>query len=263
MLQVSWTKIGNGDEKGGLRMLKYLIVILFGVLLTFGSIANGKTLFSDDFEGDTIGDPPKNFDKYEGEGPHNRADFIMEVMEDPHGESDKVVHTYSTGLLLPKAEGRDDWTNWVWEWDWMWADLGYGGTAFRLTDDDYYHMSPRKDNVNVGFWIWQGAWEQIGDLAEYGFELDTWCRFQLTADGDTFTLKIKKRDDPTPFAKLKPILDMQDGTLEKGPMGVYGWNLGDAWMDNFIVGETEADMLFAVKPVAKLTAMWGAVKSQN
>lgn len=240
-----------------------LCLVLIFFLAFVEVLATGKTLFRDDFEGDNIGKTPENFDKYEGEGPHNRDDFEVEIVEDPEGESGKVVHTYSTGLLLPKAAGRDDWTDWVWEWDWMWADLGYGGTAFRLTDDNYYHISPRNDNIHVGFWLWNGAWNQIGDLAEYAFELNAWYRFQVTARGDEFTLKIKKRDDTTTFAEIEPLMEITDNALKTGPMGVYGWNKSDAWMDNFIVGETEADMTFSMELAGKLATTWGAIQNQK
>ena len=241
---------------------KYLLLFMIGILLVLYGFASGKTLFRDDFEGDVLGEVPQNFDRYEGDGPHNRDDFTLEVVDDPEGKSGKVVHTFSTGLLLPKAAGRDDWTDWIWQWDWNWSALGYGGTVFRFIDGDYYHMSPRNNNVDVGFWIWQGAWQQIGDLTQYDFELDVWHQFQLTASGDTFTLKIKKRDDPTPFADIEPLLEMTDSTLKKGPMGTYGWNKGDAWMDNFIVGETEADMALPVEPTGRLSITWGSIKEQ-
>ena len=113
----------------------------------------------------------------------------------------------------------------------------------------------------MGVWLWNGAWNQIGELAEYDFELNMWYRFQVTAKGDEFTLKIKKQNDTTPFAVIKPVMAITDNTLKNGPMGVYGWNKGDAWMDNFIVGETEADMTFALELLGKLATTWGTIKN--
>ena len=144
----------------------------------------------------------------------------------------------------------------------MWANLGeYPGTAFRITDSDYYHFSPREDNLNIGFWYFNGGWNQIGALVQYDFGLNIWNRFQVTADGSNLSIKIKRRDDPTPFADIDPLIEGTDSNLEKGPMAVSGSNT-DAWVDNFIVGETEADLTFPVEPAGKLTKTWGAIKDQ-
>jgi hypothetical protein len=237
-----------------------LCLAVIGVLFGFGDLANGKTLFRDDFEGDTLGTVPKNFEKYDHA--HNNGALEVEVAKDPEGESGNVVHQFSYGYYIPKATGRDDWTDWIWEWDWMWSENGFPGTAFRITGGEYYHISPRDDNLNVGFWYWNGAWNQKGALVRYDFGLNTWNRFQVIANGDQFTLKIKRRDDPTPFSKIKPLLEAKDNTLKKGPMSVGGTNT-DSWVDHFIVGETEADLTFPVEPAGKLATTWGALKNQD
>jgi hypothetical protein len=84
----------------------------------------------------------------------------------------------------------------------------------------------------------------------------------VIAKGDTFTLKIKRRDDDTPFEKVDPLLEATDSTLKKGPLSVCGTNT-DAWVDNFIVGETAADMTFPVTPKSKLAAIWGKIKNKD
>ncbi len=236
----------------------YFFVFIGIITIFLCNIAYAKLLFRDDFEGDTIGNPPKNFEEYKH--PHNSGDFRIEVVKDPENKSGKVVHTYNYALYIPKASGRDDWSNWVWEWDWMWSEPGFPGTAFRITGNNYYHISPRNDNKNVGFWFWNGNWNQVGPLVGYDFGLKVWNRFQVIADGENITLKIKRRDDPTPFAKITPLLEVKDGNLKKGPLSVCGTNT-DAWMDNFIVGETEAELTFVVKPSEKLTTKWGAIKN--
>lgn len=234
-----------------------LYIIIIGLLLAFGSIANGKLLFKDDFEGETIGDAPKNFEKIDN--PTNAASFKIDIAKDPEGKNGKVTHTFNYALCVPKSADRDNWADWTWEWDWMWSDMGFPGTAFRITGTKYYHISPRNDNKGVGFWYYDGNWNQKGALAQYDFGLKTWNRFQVVATGDKFTFKIKRRDDNTPFAKIKPLIEVQDGTLKKGPVSVCGTNT-DAWMDNFIIGETEADLTFSVEPMDKLTITWGAIK---
>jgi len=234
-----------------------LCLIIIGFLLIFGGIANGKLLFKDDFEGDTIGDAPKNFEKIDN--PTNAAGFKIDIAKDPDGKSGKVTHTFNYALCVPKSADRDNWADWTWEWDWMWSEMGFPGTAFRITGTKYYHISPRNDNKGVGFWYYDGGWNQKGALAQYDFGLKTWNRFQVVAAGDKFTFKIKRRDDETPFAKIKPLIEVQDNTLAKGPASVCGANT-DAWMDNFIIGETEDDLSFPVEPMGKLAITWGTIK---
>ena len=238
---------------------KFLCLIIVFTFLVFDQFAYGKRLFKDNFEGDTVGQDSKNFEK--NDNPTNFDDFNMEVVKDPKGESGKVLHTSGYALHIPKVAGGDDWTDWIWEWDWMWSEAGYPGTAFRITGNDYYHISPRNDNVSVGFWHYDGGWNQKGNLVQYDFGLNTWNRFRVIAKGDSFTLKVKRRTDNTPFEKIEPLIEVQDGALKKGSLSACGTNT-DAWVDNFIVGETAIDMTFPVEPGNKLAMTWGGVKNQ-
>ncbi len=239
---------------------RFLFTVVIGVLLAVSQFAYGKQLFNDDFEGDAVGKTPKNFEIIDN--PTNFADFQMEVVKDPDGESGQALHTLGYALHIPKVAGGDDWTDWIWEWDWMWSEAGYPGTAFRITGNDYYHISPRNDNMSVGFWHYDGGWNQKGDLVQYDFGLNTWNRFQVIAEGDSFTFKVKKRSDDTPFEKIEPLIEVQDGALQKGSLSACGTNT-DAWVDNFIVGETAADMTFPVEPKEKLATTWGKIKNQD
>ena len=239
---------------------RYLCLLVMFIFLCFNTFAYGKLLFRDDFEGDTVGDAPKNFEKIDN--PTNAANFKSDIVKDPDGKSGKVAHTFNYALHIPKSADRDNWTSWTWEWDWMWSEMGFPGTAFRITGNKYYHISPRNDNKSVGFWYYDGNWNQKGALVQYDFGLKTWNRFQVVADGDKFTFKVKRRDDTTPFAKIKPLIEVQDNTLTKGPVSACGTNT-DAWMDNFILGELESDLTFAVDQSGKLTTTWGKIKDQN
>ena len=67
----------------------------------------------------------------------------------------------------------------------------------------------------------------------------------------------------TVFAKIKPLLGAKDDTLKKGEMSVGGTVGQDTWIDNFIVGETEADLTFPVEAMGKLATMWGALKNRD
>lgn len=125
------------------RRCLYLTAIM--ALLAFGGGVRGAVLFKDDFEGDAIGKQASNFELYDHA--HN-AGNTMEIEEDPNDESGKVAHTFNYALWIPKAAGSDDWGDFIWEWDWMWSNTGeFPGTAFRITGADYYHFSPRDDNL--------------------------------------------------------------------------------------------------------------------
>ena len=234
-----------------------LCLILISALLAFGGIAKGKVLFKDDFEADTVGTAPTNFETIDN--PTNFEDFDAEVVNDPNGESGKVAHTFGYAVYVPKAADRDSWTDWIWEWDWMWSEAGYPGTAFRITDNNYYHISPRDDNISVGFWYYDGGWNQKGDLVEYDFGLNTWNRFRVIAEGNELICKVKKRDDPTPFSEIEPLMQVTDDNLQGGAVSACGTNT-DAWIDNFIVAESEEDLVAAVQPHGKLSFTWGMLK---
>lgn len=240
------------------RICLYLIVI--GILLAFSGVIDAKILFKDDFEGDTLGAAPKNLEKIDN--PTNAAGFKIDIANDPEGKSGKVAHTLNYALYIPKSADRDNWTDWAWEWDWRWSVNGFPGTAFRITGTKYYHISPRDNNKDVGFWYYDGNWNQKGTLVQYDFGLNTWNRFQVTAKGSKFTLKIKKRSDATPFASIKALMEVTDVSLTKGPVSVCGTNI-DAWMDNFTVAENENDLLSAVEPNAKLSITWGSIKKNT
>jgi len=238
-----------------------LYLAAIAALLVSSGVASGAVLFRDDFEKETVGAEPSNFEMYDHA--HNKGGFRMEVEKDPADESGKVVHTFSYALWIPKAPGRDDWSNFIWEWDWMWANVGeYPGTAFRITDSDYYHFSPRANNMDIGLWYFNGDWNQIGALVQYDFQTNIWNRYQVTTDGNRFVMKIKRRDDPTPFADMDPLIEATDDSLVKGPMSSCGTDT-DAWVDNFIVGEAEIDLSFSVEPRGKLAGIWAAIKTQD
>jgi hypothetical protein len=96
-------------------------------------------------------------------------------------------------------------------------------------------------------------------MAEYDFGLNTWNRFQVIAAGNDFSFKVKRRDDDTPFANIEPLIQVTDDNLHRGPVSACGTNT-DAWIDNFIVAETGADLTTAVSPANKMSIAWGAVK---
>ena len=54
-------------------------------------------------------------------------------------------------------------------------------------------------------------------------------------------------------------MEVTDDSLKKGPVSVCGTNT-DAWMDNFVIAESESDFLSAVKSHEKLSIQWGSIK---
>ena len=72
----------------------------------------------------------------------------------------------------------------------------------------------------------------------------------------------------TVFAKIKPLLEAKDDTLKKGEMSVGGTVGQDTWIDNFIVGETEAVVtvmnaknILSVDAAGKPTTIWAGLKN--
>ena len=108
-----------------------LLSLTFTFLISvFPSLSSAEILFRDDFEADTIGDPPANWEHLGP--PKGYAGGGMSVIEeDPLDPSNKVFH------LIPKAfdnnshdvwtvhAGDKSWTNYVWEFDWLFPEDTY------------------------------------------------------------------------------------------------------------------------------------------
>jgi hypothetical protein len=164
---------------------------------------------------------------------------------------------------VPKAAGRDDWTDWYWEWDWRWDTPSNPGNAYRIEDpSNWFHFSPRTDGVTITFWHYANAnWVQAAQ-AQFPLELNTWYRFQQIMQGDHHIVKIKERDDDTPFDAIEPAIEHEDGTYEKGALGGLGTDAGSTWVDNIILYENPKDIL-AVVYNGKLAATWGKLKGER
>ena len=74
-------------------------------------------------------------------------------------------------------------------------------------------------------------------------------------------VKIKERDDDTPFDKIDPAIEQKDKTYKKGSLGGLGTDPGSTWVDNFIVYEDPKDIL-AVDSNGKLAVTWGKLKGE-
>jgi len=239
---------------------KYFLVSILVILLSIPLPTFGKILFEETFEKDTIGKEPVNLEFMDC--PVNRADASIEVVDDPDGKSGKSAKIFMFALYVPKVNGRDDWTDWYWEWDWRWDSAGNPGNAYRIKDgSNFYHFTPRSDGMSIMFYNYSnGNWGQLAQ-ATFPIKLNTWYRYQQTMQGDRHTVKIKERNDNTPFDNIKPAIEAKDGTYKKGAVGGLGTDAGSTWVDNIIIYESPKDML-SVDFSGKLSATWGGLKSR-
>lgn len=238
---------------------KHWTIPVVSLLLSISLPAFGAILFEEDFEGDTIGEEPANFELLE-DCPINKAEATIEVVSDPDGQSGKTAKMTSFGLYIPKVAGRDAWTDWYWEWDWRWTG-GNPGNAYRIEDpSNFFHFSPRSDGVSLQIYRYNGNWNLMTQ-EQFPLELNTWYRFQQIMQGEQHIVKIKERDDDTPFDEIEPAIEHEDGTYKKGAVGGLGTDAGSTWVDNFILYEEPKD-LQAVNSNDKLAAIWGKIKTK-
>ena len=240
---------------------KHWIVPIVSLLLSISLPAFGRILFEEDFEGETIGNEPVNLELIE-DCPVNRAEATIEVVSDPDGQSGKVAYMFSFALYVPKVAGRDDWMDWYWEWDWRWDTASNPGNAYRIEGpSNWFHFTPRSDRTMIQFYQYNGNWNLIAQ-AEFPLELNTWYRFQQIMQGDHHIVKIKERDDDTPFDAIEPAIEGDDGTYEKGAVGGLGTDAGSTWVDNLVLYEDPEDML-AVAHNSRLAVTWGKLKGER
>ena len=237
------------------------------LILTFPYLTSAKLLFEDDFEADSIGDPPA---KWEPLGPPAGYDGggLSVVEEDPLDANNKVFH------LIPQAfdnnshdiwavhAGDESWVDYVFELDWLFPEDTYCPVTFRTMNvDDFCQISRRPGNVEFIIYAHNPAW---GMVTKYSFPNDPliWYRIRGSVKGNSFEFKIKERDDQTPFEEINsPEVFEEDDAVELFPHGGIGAQEGyTGIIDNVIVGETAADIM-AVEPTDKAAICWGMLKS--
>ncbi|HGE72527.1 TPA: hypothetical protein ENX78_16930 [Candidatus Poribacteria bacterium] len=241
-------------------MSNICIISVVIVLIWYCPQSFAKILYQEDFEKETIGREPISLEKMET--PINRATARIEVADDPEKQTGKVAQIFTFALYVPKIAERDNWTNWYWEWDWRWDTASNPGNAYRIKDgSNFFHFTPRSDGMTIKFYIYNnGNWVEKAS-AEYQLKLNKWYRFQQIMQGDYHAVKIKERIDNTPFDKIKPAIEMNDGTFKKGAMGGWGTDNGSTWIDNIIIYENPRDVL-SVSSEGKLPITWGILKKK-
>jgi hypothetical protein len=242
-------------------MLKFGCVLLIVALSVFCGVADGKVLFIDDFEQDSVGAEPSDWEQLN----FAKGNSKITVVDDPQNPGNRVAKTIGIGLYIPKVAGRENWADYIWEFDWMWENDDHVGTIYRVEDvEAHYHASRRKGGELVNIYTrMAGSWNEIAS-GEYKTENGDWYRHRLVIKGNDHAIYLRPRDDDTPFESLGPVVEVDDGTIKKGPIGMMGITSGVSYYDNMIVVETLEDLknLHAVEYASKLAATWGGMKDR-
>jgi hypothetical protein len=225
------------------------VVSVLALCFAFVGLASAVILFEDDFEDQALGDEPQGWE-YDPAAEVNTAGQVAEDPLDPDNKVFTDFGGYSAGDGMQL-------TDFVAEWDWMFfQDNSLNNSmGFRVVDaGNHYQLSRRGGGVDWKIYMFNGAWNEIATNA-FPTEIDTWYRVQLTAKGDLFTVKVKEKEDDTPFADLDPVLEVNDGTYGEGAFqtSYYGP------IDNVIIADSEQDIL-AVDPSISCIRTWGDIK---
>jgi hypothetical protein len=228
--------------------------------LAIATCGQAKQLYADDFEGTAVGDLPAGWEKlWDGT-------TTASVIKDPVDGANRAL----TSSDLAEDASRHDvggsihgvgdvaWTDYIVEYDALFPADFYMGTLFRYQDDTNFHLLDRRSAGELGtfsFYHHTGAWTNFGS-GEYLTDVDTWYSFRIDVKGDTFTVYIGTPDEREDFSSAEPVLEGTNPTLENGKFALYGL----IYIDNLIIGETEADMTLAVDSRGKLTTSWAELK---
>ncbi len=240
-------------------MLFILCTVL--VLTLFASTnISAQLLFHDDFEKDTIDQEPKKWEI----GFAGKTKAI--VVADPKDAGNKVLKTSNNPSNDSRHDGPggsiyvcgdDGWDDYVAEWDMMFPDDFYMGVVFRFQDGEKFYLSDRRQGGKIyRFYKRKNGWPLIGDGAVDN-KPQVWYRAQLTLEGDSFTFKLKERDDKTPFENVAVATEAKDGDYKTGKFGNYGL----VYIDNLFIGDSVEDLVLPVEPQDKLSTTWGSIKA--
>lgn len=239
--------------------------LIIGMSLLFIGAVWGKTLFTENFESDRIGEMPAKWELFGG------APGEAKVVEDPLNKGNKVFFVNSPvwvgnlpeGAWAPKDKSFVNWTDYVLEGDFMVDDpTKLFAFNYRATDyDNLLHYNVRRwATGTVGLYKREnGQWTGAVLEVQYPTDANVWYRVQVIAEGDHHICRIKEADDPTDFSKVEPVIeaDVTGTGLTHGTINVmcYGY------VDNIIVyvGEPTPS---AINPVSKLATTWSYIKRQ-
>jgi hypothetical protein len=244
-------------------MKKVLIAVLLLMLFSLPS-AYARQLYGSDFESEPLGGLPQGWEQlFEGNGE-------AKVIEDPAGKNNKVLassdmpHDQSRhdagGSIF--GVGEDSWKDYIIEYDAYFPADFYMGILFRFQDPEAFYLFDRRSAGEAGnfdFWRRQaGSWTGVQRAGVFETEPEKWYRFRVVVSGNTFEAYAKSEDASAPFEDNDLILTGSDDNFDTGKFGLYGL----IYIDNLVIGETEADLVLSVEPGGKLAASWGKLKLQ-
>jgi len=244
-------------------MLKFKTTLWVLVFFAFCGLASGKVLFVDDFEKDEVGKEPSNWEHLNFASGNSK----ITIEKGPQDPQNKVAKTTGIGLYIPKADGRDNWSDYIWDFDWMWENDSYVGTVYRVEGAEaHYHGSRRVGNSPIQIYTRKdGAWAAIA-TGQYPNENNVWYSHRLILKGDKHEIYLKERSDELPppdwHLELDPVVEVDNDMFKKGPVGMMGITSGVSYFDNMVVVESLEDLkrLQAVGHLGKLTNTWGRIK---
>lgn len=242
-------------------MKKFIFMLLLTAL--FSSFAFAKQFYINTFDGEAIGSTPSGWELgFKGAG-------AGKIVADPLNPNNKIFA--HTDLAKDKARhdvggsvwtvGNLTWQDYIAEYDAYFPEDFYIGVLFRFVSADEFYLFDRRSAGEAGnFDFWKrggGNWTRVA-TGKFDAQPKKWYRFRLVVKGDTFEAYGKSKDDKTLFTSIKPIMTGKDGTFKAGKLGLYGL----IYIDNIIIGETEADMLFTtpVDTTTRLPITWGEMK---
>ena len=244
-----------------MRFTLLFILCTVLVLTLFAAMsASAELLFHDDFEKDTINQEPKKWEI----GFAGKTKAL--VVADPKDAGNKVLKTSNNPSNDSRHDGPGgsiyvcgdaDWDDYVAEWDMMFPDDFYMGVVFRFQDGEQFYLSDRRQGGKIyRFYKRKNGWPLIGD-GSVDNKPQVWYRAQLTLDGDSFTFKLKERDDKTPFDDVAVATEAKDGDYKTGKFGNYGL----VYIDNLFIGDGVDDLVLPVEPQGKLSTTWSSIKA--
>lgn len=235
-----------------------------GLALGMATVASARQLYGSDFQNDTIGQTPKGWEKgFEGKG-------TATVIKDPKDANNKVLQSLDVPAAGARHDvggsiyvvGSPDWTDYIVQYDALFPEEYYEGVVFRFVEDNSFYLFDRRSGGEAGkFDLWTragGGWTRIQGGADFPTKIQTWYRFRIVVNGEKFDAYAAEMNDKTAFADMKPFLSGANNQYKKGRFGLYGL----VYVDNVIVGESEADMALAVEPAGKLASTWAQLKAR-
>jgi len=228
------------------------------------AVASAKQLYGSDFQNETLGKVPSGWEKgFEGVG-------VASVIKDPKDSNNKILSSLDQPANKARHDvggsiyvvGSPDWTDYIVQYDALFPEEYYMGVVFRFVEGNSFYLFDRRSGGEAGlfdFWMRAGGgWTGVKRGASFPTQVGKWYRFRIVVKGDTFEAYAAEMNDKTPFANMKPLLSASNPTYKKGRFGLYGL----IYVDNVIIGESEADMALSVEPYGKLASRWGELKTR-